>query len=98
MRGQLISMLQEVRQHGLGFPVHDLPDLGVEVPQGPYTTVAGFVLDRLGSLPSGGERVQVGAWEVTVEQVEARAITRVGLRRRSEADAAPARRRDGRRA
>ena len=39
------------------FPVHDLPDLGVELPEGPYATVAGLVLDRLGHLPAAGEIV-----------------------------------------
>src|SRR5215203_6487336 len=39
------------------FPVHDLPDLGVELPEGPYATVAGLALDRLGRIPGGGETV-----------------------------------------
>ena len=36
------------------FPIHDLPDLGVELPEGPYTTVAGLALDQLGRLPAAG--------------------------------------------
>ncbi|GAB3959041.1 hypothetical protein GCM10027614_77770 [Micromonospora vulcania] len=37
------------------FPVHDLPDVGVELPSRPpgdYTTVAGLVLARLGHIPT----------------------------------------------
>src|SRR5829696_1878998 len=29
------------------FPVHDLPDLGINLPEGPYATVAGLAIDRL---------------------------------------------------
>jgi putative hemolysin len=42
------------------FPVHDLPDLGIAAVRGPYDTVAGLVLDRLGHVPEVGERVAVG--------------------------------------
>src|SRR4029450_3723630 len=42
------------------FPVHDLPDGGVDLPEGPYATVAGLVLDRLGRIPAGGGTVTVG--------------------------------------
>jgi hypothetical protein len=33
------------------FPVHDLVDLGVDLPEGDYATMAGLVLDRLGHVP-----------------------------------------------
>jgi putative hemolysin len=61
------------------FPVHDLPDLGISLPSGPYATVAGLVLDRLGHLPETGETVQVDGWRLEVLAVERRAITRVRL-------------------
>ena len=68
------------------FPLHDLPDLDVELPAepaGPYTTVAGLVIARLGHIPTGpGERVRLGAWEAEVVTVEGHAITRVRLRER----------------
>lgn len=64
-----------------GFPVHDLPDLGVEgVPGGDYATVAGLVLDRLGHLPEPGEAVEVAGWRLEVVAVEGRAVGRVRLR------------------
>jgi putative hemolysin len=62
------------------FPVHDLPDLGVELPEGPYTTVAGLVLDQLGHLPAAGERVEVGGWALEVLEVDHHAIQRLRLR------------------
>ena len=61
------------------FPAHDLPDVGIdEVPDGPYATVAGYVLDQLGRLPDGpGDRVTAGAWELEVTGVDGHAITEV---------------------
>ncbi|MEZ5226990.1 MAG: transporter associated domain-containing protein [Acidimicrobiales bacterium] len=39
------------------YPVHDLADIGVEMPSGNYTTIAGLVLDQLGRIP-----VKVTRW------------------------------------
>jgi magnesium and cobalt exporter, CNNM family len=61
------------------FPVHDLPDLDISLPEGPYATIAGLILDRLGHLPDKGETVQVDGWRLEVLDVEQRAITRVRL-------------------
>jgi putative hemolysin len=62
------------------FPVHDLPDLGVELPEGPYATVAGLVLDQLGRLPAAGERAEAGGWSLEVLEVDHNAIQRLRLR------------------
>jgi putative hemolysin len=73
-----------------GFPFHDLTDIGVEVPKGDYTTVAGLILDQLGRIPDApGDKVTVGVWEATVLAVESRAVTRVGLRRKGPAPREP---------
>jgi putative hemolysin len=61
------------------FPVHDLPDLGISLPEGDYTTVAGLILERLGHLPDKGEAVEVDAWRLEVLDVDRRAITDVRL-------------------
>jgi len=62
------------------FPVHDLVDLGVEVPKGDQTTVAGLVLSRLEKLPkSVGDSVVVADWRFTVTGVTRRRITEVGI-------------------
>jgi putative hemolysin len=61
------------------FPLHDLPDLGISLPEGRYTTVAGLVLDRLGRLPDKGETVQIDGWRLDVLAVERHAITRLRL-------------------
>lgn len=64
------------------FPVHELADLGVEVPDGDYATVAGFVIDALQRLPDEpGEHVDHGPWRFTVTGVDRRAITQVRVAR-----------------
>jgi putative hemolysin len=62
------------------FPVHDLPDLGVDLPEGPYATVAGLALDRLGRIPEGGETVTVDGWSLEVLEVDRHTIERLRLR------------------
>jgi putative hemolysin len=63
------------------FPVHDLVDVGVEdMPEGPYATVAGLVLDVLGRVPDApGDRVTVGGRTIEVLAVDGRAITEVRM-------------------
>jgi putative hemolysin len=66
------------------FPVHDLEDIGIDdVPDGPYATVAGLVLERLGRVPeSPGDSVAVGPWDIEVTAVGRRTITEVVIRPR----------------
>jgi magnesium and cobalt exporter, CNNM family len=62
------------------FPAHDVEDIGVEIPEGEYTTVAGAVLDALGHIPeAAGELVDLGDWTAEVLTVEGHAITAVRL-------------------
>jgi putative hemolysin len=61
------------------FPVHDLADLAIALPEGSYATIAGLILDRLGHLPDKGEAVEVDGWRLEVLDVDRRAITRVRL-------------------
>jgi putative hemolysin len=61
------------------FPIHDLPDLGISLPDGAYVTVAGLVLDRLGRIPGKGETVDVDRWRLEVLDVDHNAITQVRL-------------------
>jgi putative hemolysin len=63
------------------FPVHDLPDIDVFLPEGPYSTIAGLVLHRLGRIPDApGDVVVIDRWEIEVTSVAGRAITGVRLR------------------
>ncbi|GAA0584135.1 hemolysin family protein [Paractinoplanes ferrugineus] len=65
------------------FPVHDLPDIGVdnESLTGDWTTVAGLLLARLGHIPTEpGEVVAVDSHSAEVTEVTGRAITQIRLR------------------
>jgi putative hemolysin len=52
---------------------------GVELPEGPYETVAGFLLASLGHLPGEGESVEVSGRRLAVTQLDGRRIARVRL-------------------
>jgi putative hemolysin len=50
---------------------------GIELPEGPYETVAGYMLATLGQLPTGHESVQAGGHVLTVLAMDGRRIARV---------------------
>ncbi len=50
---------------------------GVELPEGPYETVAGFVIARLGTLPSVGASVETEGCRLTVSAMDGRRIARI---------------------
>ena len=65
------------------FPLHDLPDLGIELPERgrDYTTVSGLVMDALGRVPRpDGEVVRTDGWTIEVLDVAHHAATRVLFR------------------
>jgi CBS domain containing-hemolysin-like protein len=50
---------------------------GFEVPEGPYETLAGFVLAALGHLPTPGERVRHDGWLFEVVEMERRRVASI---------------------
>jgi putative hemolysin len=50
---------------------------GIELPEGPYETAAGYVLAALGDLPSLGDSVQVAGHTITVTELDGRRIARL---------------------
>ncbi|UWP87775.1 hemolysin family protein [Dactylosporangium fulvum] len=50
---------------------------GFRVPEGPYETLAGFLMARLGHIPSVGETWKEDGWEFTVVEVDRRRIEQV---------------------
>lgn len=50
---------------------------GITLPEGPYETVAGFVISRLGRLPVVGDRVEVGGHVLTVLAMDRLRIARI---------------------
>jgi CBS domain containing-hemolysin-like protein len=62
--------------------------LEVDVPDGEYDTVAGFVIAELGHIPTAGESVRLGPWRFVVMGVEGNRIVEILLERAGEAPAA----------
>lgn len=66
-----------------GMTIYDLRDeLGIELPEGDYETVAGLVLDRLGHIPREGEALQLDGYRIAVSEtrgvkIESVVITRL---------------------
>ena len=50
---------------------------GLELPEGPYETVAGYVLAELGRLPELGDTVEVAGRTLTVLELDGRRIARL---------------------
>ena len=50
---------------------------GLDLPEGPYETVAGYLLAALGHLPDKGESADVAGRRLTVTQLDGRRISRV---------------------
>ncbi len=59
------------------YEVSDL--LGIEIPEGDYDTLAGYIVSTLGKIPTEDEHptVSLGSFDFTVEQVTDRRISRV---------------------
>jgi putative hemolysin len=63
---------------------------GVELPEGPYETVAGYVLATLGQLPTDHEFVEVAGYRLTVTTMDGRRIARVRVGPAAPQPGAPA--------
>ncbi len=63
---------------------------GLELPEGPYETAAGYVLAALGALPSAGDTVQVGGRTITVTELDGRRIARLRVTANVPSQSGPA--------
>ena len=52
---------------------------GLPLPPGPYETLGGFLMARLGKLPVVGDEVRVDGWRLTVAELDGRRVARVRL-------------------
>ncbi len=52
-------------------------ELGIEIPEGPYDTIAGYVLERLGHVPQEGEILMLHEHRITITQMKGPKIERL---------------------
>ena len=62
---------------------------GIGLPEGPYETVAGYVLASLGELPRVGDQVEVDGHRLTVTEMDGRRIARVRVGPAATGDVPP---------
>ncbi len=65
-----------------GLAISDInEELELGIPEGDYQTLAGFILDRLGSIPEVGDVMEFGDLRITIKAMERVKIEEVELRR-----------------
>jgi len=73
----------EVRREGVfdgGLNIEDFAEItGIELVDGSYETVAGFVIDQLGRMPEVGDMVEVGDAALTVAELDGRRISQISV-------------------
>lgn len=61
------------------FPMHDLADIGVKLPEGDYATVAGLLLELLGHIPVSGDHTTIDGWQLEVRAMSGSAVAEISL-------------------
>ena len=64
-------------------------ELGLDIPEGDYETIAGFFLEQAQQLPDIGSRVRFGSLRMQVAELEGTKITSIRVRRVTEVTEAP---------
>ena len=59
--------------------------LGIDIPDGEYVTLGGFLFDGFGHIPEEGEAFKVDGWDLRVVEMEKRRIVKVVAHRRTAA-------------
>lgn len=55
---------------------------GLSIPEGDYETIAGYILDRTGTIPEAGTELELGDSVITILESDTRAIKSIRIRRR----------------
>jgi putative hemolysin len=64
-------------------------ETGVELPDGPYETVGGFLAAQLGKVPSTGDEARVDGHTLTVIEMDGRRVARVRVHRLTPVEEEP---------
>jgi CBS domain containing-hemolysin-like protein len=62
--------------------------LGIELPEGEYVTLGGYLFDVFGHIPEEGERVPFEGWELRVAEMDKRRVAKVVVQATDTAQAA----------
>ncbi len=55
---------------------------GLSIPEGDYETIAGYILERTGTIPETGTELELGDSVITILESDSRAIKKIRIRRR----------------
>ncbi len=58
--------------------------LGIDLPDGEYVTLGGYLFTGFGHIPQEGERLTVGSWDLKVVEMDKRRIAKVVARNDSQ--------------
>jgi len=65
--------------------VDDLTDqLGIDLPEGEYVTLGGYLFDAFGHIPEEGETLDIGDWQLRISEMDKRRIAKVVVKRTGE--------------
>jgi CBS domain containing-hemolysin-like protein len=59
--------------------IEELAELGVDLPEGEYGTVGGYMMDRLGRVPRRGDVVETDLWKLQVRSIKGRRVGEVAI-------------------
>ncbi|MEU0516769.1 hemolysin family protein [Streptosporangium sp. NPDC006007] len=86
---QVVLPAGEVELDGLANLDVVAAETGIRLADGPYETLAGFVMATLGHLPTMGERVEIPGFELSVTDMDGRRVSRVRIKRRTSVPESP---------
>ena len=52
-------------------------ELGIQIPEGDYVTLGGFLLDGFGRIPEEGDELEFGGWTLRVTRMDRRRVAKV---------------------
>ena len=78
----LVAVDQDTFLIDAGVGIAEINDqLDLNLPEGPYQTLAGFILDRLGRIPQVGDGVEFQDWQLTVQVMDRVKIEEIEVHR-----------------
>ncbi|MFQ5471789.1 MAG: hemolysin family protein [Dehalococcoidia bacterium] len=79
---EFIAVDERTVQIDAGMAIHDAnEELDLDIPEGDYETVAGFVLTQLGHIPESGEQFTFNGLRIAVTKMEGRKVEEVTVTR-----------------